>query len=65
MTPEFPLRMIFDDGECRVIDSPEELLEAVDTIDTTRPDSGVWIRDANDATVRLRMHGGFVEFIQT
>lgn len=64
MTPEFPLRAIFDDGECVTIDSPEELLATFDTIDATDGRAGVWIRDAYDRTVRLRMRGGWVEVLE-
>jgi len=62
--PEFPLRMIFDDGEVSVVDSPEELLAQVDTIDSSDPANRLWIRDAEDRTVRLRMRGGIVELIE-
>lgn len=64
MQPEFPLRIIFDDGDCVVAASPEELIEKIDTIDSTRPENRVWVRDALDRTVRLRMRGGFVELIE-
>ena len=64
MSPEFPLRIIFDDGETTVIDSPEELLAEIDTIDSTDPGNRVWILDVNDRTVRLRMRGGMVELIE-
>ncbi|HKO00236.1 MAG TPA: hypothetical protein VJ032_01000 [Thermoanaerobaculia bacterium] len=59
VTPEFPIRLIFDDGECVDIESPEELLEKVDTLDSA--DGGVWVRDALDRTVTLKMRGGTVE----
>lgn len=61
MSPEFPIRIISDDGDCQVIDSPEELLAQIDSIDSTAPDARVWIRDAYDRTIRLRMRGGIVE----
>ena len=64
MTPEFPLRIIFDDGETAVIASPEELIAEIDNIDSTDPGNRVWIRDAFDRTVRLRMRGGMVELIE-
>lgn len=64
MTPDFPLRAIFDDGECVTIDSPEELMETFDSIDSTDARAGVWIRDGRDRTVRLRMRGGFVEVLE-
>lgn len=59
MSPEFPIRIITDEGDCEVIDSPEELIQKVDSIDSADPH--VWIRDAHDRTVRLRMRGGRVE----
>lgn len=61
MSPEFPIRIISDDGDCEVIDSPEELLASVDSIDSTDPAARIWVRDAYDRTVRLKMRGGFVE----
>jgi hypothetical protein len=64
MSPDFPLRIIFDDGETHVIGSPEELIAEFDTIDSTDPRNRVWIRDVNDRTVRLRMRGGMVELIE-
>jgi hypothetical protein len=64
MPPEFPIRLIFDDGEVVVIDSPEELIATVDTLDSGDPSSGVWVRDALDRTVRLRMRNGMVEAIE-
>lgn len=64
MAPEFPIRVITDDGECEVIDSPEEMLERIDSIDSSGPDARVWIRDALDRTVRLRMRSGMVELFE-
>ena len=63
MSPEFPIRVITDDGECEVIDSPEELIARVDSLDSTDPGSRVWVRDALDRTVRLRMRSGTVEVL--
>ena len=63
MSPEFPIRIITDDGECEVIDSPEELLARVDSLDSTDPAFRVWVRDALDRTVRLRMRSGTVEVL--
>jgi hypothetical protein len=62
MAPEFPIRIITDDGECEVIDSPEELMARVDSIDSSDP--RVWVRDAYDRTVRLRVNGGMVEVLE-
>jgi hypothetical protein len=64
-TPEFPLRIIFDDGEVEEIESAEELMERVDAIDSTDPGNRIWIRDAEDRTVLLRMRGGIVEVFET
>ena len=64
MSPEFPIRVITDDGECDVIDSPEELLERIDSLDSTEASPRVWIRDALDRTVRLRMRSGIVEVFE-
>jgi hypothetical protein len=61
MSPEFPIRIIDDEGQVEVIDSPEELMRAIDSIDSTDPHSRIWVRDAYDRTVRVRMRGGFVE----
>ena len=60
--PTFPLRIIFDDGECVEVESPEELIEKVDTLDSGDPK--VWVRDAFDRTVQLRMRGGIVEALE-
>ena len=64
MAPEFPLRIIHDDGECIVIDSPEDLLSDIDTVDSSDPGARVWVRDALDRTVRLRIRHGFVELLE-
>jgi hypothetical protein len=61
MAPEFPIRIISDDGDCEVVESPEELLTSVDSLDSTDPAARIWVRDAYDRTVRLRMRGGIVE----
>ena len=63
MSPEFPIRVITDDGECEVIDSPDELLARIDSLDSTDPANRVWVRDALDRTVRLRMRSGIVEVL--
>jgi hypothetical protein len=64
MAPEFPIRIITDDGECEVFASPEELISSVDSLDSTDVASLVWIRDALDRTVRLRIRGGVVEVLE-
>ena len=62
MSPEFPIRIITDDGEVEVIHSPEELLATIDSIDSAA--GHVWVRDAYDRTVTLRMRGGMVEVLE-
>jgi hypothetical protein len=64
MTPHFPIRIIFDDGEVQEIADAEELMETIDTIDSTDPGNRIWVRDALDSTVRLRMRGGTVEVFE-
>ena len=64
-SPEFPLRVIFDDGEVEEIRSADELMKKVDSIDSTDSRSRIWIRDAADRTVRLRMRSGMVEVFET
>jgi hypothetical protein len=64
MTPEFPLRMITDDGECEVFASPDELIRGIDSIDSTDPRARVWVRDALDRTVLIRMRNGFIELLE-
>jgi hypothetical protein len=65
MAPEFPLRIITDDGECEVVQSPEDLIARVESIDSTDPSGKVWVRDAYDRTVRIRMRAGAVEVLET
>jgi hypothetical protein len=60
MSPEFPIRILNDEGECEVLASPDELIERIDSIDSTDPSARIWVRDSYDRTVRLRMRGGVV-----
>ena len=60
MSPRFPIRLIFDDGSCEIIESPEELMEKIDSIDSTDRASGVIVRDDLDRNVRLKMRNGEV-----
>ena len=64
MAPEFPIRIISDDGGCEVVESPEELMIRVDSLDSTDPAARIWVRDAYDRTVRIRMRGGMVEELE-
>jgi len=64
MSPEFPIRVITDDGECEVIQSPDELMTTVDALDSTDPASRIWVRDAYDRTVRIRVRAGMVEILE-
>ena len=65
MSPEFPIRVITDDGTCEVIDSPDELMNRVDSLDSTDPGNRIWVRDALDRTVLIRMRAGMVEVLET
>ena len=60
MSPEFPIRIIDDEGQVEVIDSPEELTERIDSIDSTDARARIWVRDAYDRTVLIRMLSGVV-----
>jgi hypothetical protein len=62
MSPEFPIRIVFDDGEVIEIDSPEAITEAVDSLDSGDP--RVWVRDALDRNVHLRVRNGSVEVLE-
>jgi hypothetical protein len=63
--PEFPLRIIFDDGEVEEIASADDLLEKIDTIDSTDRENCIWIRDAEDRSVLMRIRSGTVEVFET
>jgi hypothetical protein len=62
MPPEFPIRAIFDDGECVEIEDPDALLELFHDLDSA--DGRVWVRDALDRTVLVRVRGGAVEALR-
>jgi hypothetical protein len=62
MTPEFPIRIITSEGECEVIDSPDDLIQRIESIDSG--DGRTWIRDAADRTVRLVIRNGIVEALE-
>jgi hypothetical protein len=61
-TPLFPIRILFDDGECLELESAEDLLQDVDTLDSDDP--SVWVRDALDRNVTLLVRYGNVERFQ-
>lgn len=61
LSPEFPIRILFDDGEVLVIETAEEIEDAIDSIDSDDPH--VWVRDALDRNVRLRVLNGSVEVL--
>lgn len=63
--PQFPLRIIYDDGQMEIIDSPDDLVRRVDTLDTTIDRSHVWVRDELGRTVNLRVVGGEVQLFET
>jgi hypothetical protein len=58
-TPVFPIRILFDDGEVVELDSPDALMAEIDTIDSD--ELRLWVRDALDRDVTLRMRYGTVE----
>jgi len=64
MTPEFPLRILTDDGECEVVATPDDLIRTVESLDSTDPRNRVWVRDAYDRTVQVRVRGGLVEVLE-
>ncbi|HYI10363.1 MAG TPA: hypothetical protein VEK57_14985 [Thermoanaerobaculia bacterium] len=64
MSPEFPLRIISDDGSVEVVDSPDALMTHLDFVDSTDPRNRVWVRDVYDRTVRIRVRGGMVEVFE-
>ncbi len=59
--PRFPLRIIYDDGQLEVVDSADDLVRIVDSIDTTLERNHIWVRDDLDRTVTLRMVGGEIQ----
>jgi hypothetical protein len=61
MEPQFPLRIIFDDGETTLIESPEEIFDHFTTVDSIDPAARIWIRDDDGRTVRIVMRDGIVE----
>lgn len=62
--PQFPLRLIYDDGGSDVVETPDMLLEQFDSIDTTIESNLVWVRDDLGRTVKLRIVNGEVELIE-
>ena len=61
--PQFPIRIIFDDGACEFIDTPDELYTKLHSIDSTDPANRIWIRDDQDRTVRIRMAQGELQIL--
>lgn len=62
--PQFPLRLIYDDGGSEIVETHEALLDQVDSIDTTIECDHVWVRDDLGRTVRLRMISGRIEVME-
>jgi hypothetical protein len=62
--PKFPLRIIFDDGQCDIIDAPEQLLESQLSIDSRDPANGVWVRDDLDRSIGLRSEMGQIVVLE-
>ena len=62
--PQFPLRIIYDDGQMEVVDTPDDLVRRVDTLDTTVDRTHLWVRDDLGRTVSIRVVGGEVEHFE-
>ena len=62
--PQFPIRILFDDGECEFIDTPDQLFTKIDSIDSTTPNNRIWIRDDENRTVRIRMQSGELQVLE-
>ena len=62
--PQFPLRIIYDDGQMEVVDTPDDLVRRVDTLDTTVDNGRLWVRDDMGRTVSIRVVGGEVEHFE-
>jgi hypothetical protein len=60
MQPEFPLRLIWSDGEVDLIEEPEELVDRFPSFDAVEERDRVWIRDAFDRTVDVAIRDGFL-----
>lgn len=61
--PVFPLRVIFDDGELETVDSIDDLIGRFVGLDSTDSANGIWIRDALDRTVLIRLDNGSLELL--
>ena len=61
--PKFPIRVLLDDGETIEIESAEALFDQFDSIDSSASEH-LWIRDALDRTLRLRMRNGMIELFE-
>jgi hypothetical protein len=59
--PRFPLRIIYDDGQMEIVDTPDDLIRNVESLDTTVDRAHVWVRDELGRTVNVRVVGGAVE----
>ena len=62
MSPIFPIRILFDDGEAVELESPEAISTLFDAFDSDDPQ--VWVRDATDRNVKLRVRQGIVEVLE-
>lgn len=60
--PKFPIRVIFDDGDCTTVDQPDDLFSYFSALDSAAP--GVIVRDDLDRNVRVLMTGGEVQVLR-
>ena len=65
MTPAFPLRLIWADGEAEEIATAEELLDRFESFNSRVARDTVWIRDAEDRTVEFIVESGIVRTLRT
>jgi hypothetical protein len=56
--PEFPIRILFDDGDSTIVDEPDDLFSHFNSIDSADPT--IAVRDSRDRNVRILMTGGEV-----
>ena len=57
--PEFPIRILFDDGDSTIVDQPNDLFSHFNSIDSNDPT--IAVRDNRDRNVRVLMSGGEVK----
>ena len=64
VAPRFPLRIIYDDGQLELVDTADDLLRRIDSLDTALERGRIWVRDDLGRTVSLRVVGGEIELFE-